>query len=209
MESLKRLLVQPWTRPLVWLLCLLPLLWLWWQAASGAYVNPEEALVRGAGDWALRMLCLTLAVTPLRVTFSLPQLLRFRRVFGLSVFLYASVHLLLYVWLQMGFSLSELLADVADRAFILMGMLAYALLLPLALTSNNAAIRRLGGANWQALHRIIYLAAGFAIVHFLWMRGSKNDVLEVWIYALILTALLGWRLWYWNRGSSGGSCGHH
>ena len=85
MESLKRLLVQPWTRPLVWLLCLLPLLWLWWQAASGAYVNPEEALVRGAGDWALRMLCLTLAVTPLRVTFSLPQLLRFRRVFGLSV----------------------------------------------------------------------------------------------------------------------------
>ena len=140
--------------------------------------------------------------------FQLPQLLRFRRVLGLSVFLYASVHLLLYVWLQMGFNLSELLADVADRAFILMGVLAYALLLPLALTSNNAAIRRMRGANWQALHRLVYLVAGFAIVHFLWMRGTKNDVLEVWIYALILTALMAWRLWHWNRGSSGGSCSH-
>jgi len=92
--------------------------------------------------------------------------------------------------------------------FILMGVLAYALLLPLALTSNNAAIRRMRGANWQALHRLVYLVAGFAIVHFLWMRGTKNDVLEVWIYALILTALMAWRLWHWNRGSSGGSCSH-
>ena len=209
MDVIKRMLASRKAKPVLWMLGLLPLAWMVWQTMQGAYVHPEESLVRGAGDWALRFLCLTLAVTPARVTFKLPQVLRFRRVLGLLMFSYAVVHLVLYMGLAMGFSLGEIATDIADRPFILAGMLTFLLLLPLALTSNNAAIRALGASNWQALHRLIYVAAGTAVLHFLWMRAGKNDTAEVWVYTAILGLLLGWRLWYWNRNQpAAGACGH-
>lgn len=209
MDVIKGWLASRWAKPVVWLLGLAPLLWLFWQAMQGVYVNPEEALVRGAGDWALRMLCLTLAITPLRVTFKLPQILRLRRVLGRLMFVYAVVHLALYLWLAMGFDWGEIARDIGKRPFILAGVLTFLLVLPLAATSSNAAIRALGASNWQALHRLIYVAAGTTVLHFLWMRDSKNDTMEVWVYTAILGLLLGWRLWYWNRNQpAGGACGH-
>ena len=117
MSAIKGLLASRKAKPLLWLLGLLPLAWMVWQTAQGAYVNPEESLVRGAGDWALRFLCLTLAVTPVRVTFKLPQVLRFRRVLGLLMFCYAVVHLLLYTGLAMGFSPGEVARDIGERPF--------------------------------------------------------------------------------------------
>ena len=194
MSAIKGLLASRKAKPLLWLLGLLPLAWMVWQTAQGAYVNPEESLVRGAGDWALRFLCLTLAVTPARVTFKLPQVLRFRRVLGLLMFSYAVVHLLLYAGLAMGFSLGEVARDIGERPFILAGMLTFVLLLPLALTSSNRAVRRLCGRQWRSLHRLVYAVAGLALLHFAWMRGGKNDFAEVWLYAAIVAALLLERL---------------
>lgn len=209
MDVLKKALASRQGKVVAWLLGLLPLGWLVWQSAAGAYVNPAEALLRGAGDWALRMLCLTLLVTPLRVHLQLPQILRYRRVLGLLVFVYASAHMVLYAWLDMGLDWGEIARDVAKRPFILAGVLTFSMLLPLAATSNNAAIRRLGADNWRALHRLIYVLSGTAVVHFLWMRAGKNDTAEVWVYAAILGALLGWRLWHWGRSAPARSCGGH
>ena len=194
MESLKRLLVQAWMKPLVWLLCLLPLAWLWWQASTGAYVNPEEALVRGAGDWSLRMLCLTLAVTPLRVRARLPALARYRRMLGLFTFFYACLHLLSYGWLDMGLQVADIGHDILKRPFILVGFVGWLLLVPLAATSFNRAVRALGARQWLALHRLVYAIAPLALLHFFWMRAGKNDFAEVAVYGIVIGALLLERL---------------
>ena len=174
--------------------CLAPLAWLVVAAASNALgANPAEALIRSLGEWALRFLCLALAVTPLRQLTGQPALARLRRMVGLWAFAYALLHLLAYAWLDRGLEWSELLADIAQRPFILVGTLAWGLLLLLALTSFDAAIRWLGGKRWRALHRAVYLVAPLALLHFYWMRAGKRNWLEVGVYALVLGLLLGWR----------------
>jgi sulfoxide reductase heme-binding subunit YedZ len=194
--ALGRGLMHPAAKPLVWLLCLLPLAWLVYGAASNNLgANPAEALIRATGDWALRFVCLVLAVTPLRVIAGLPTLARFRRLLGLFMYAYLWLHLLSYAWFDMGLELTDIARDIVKRPFILVGFSAFVLLTPLALTSINRAIKALGARRWQLLHRAVYLVAGLAVLHFFWMRAGKNDFAEVLVYAAILGALLGWRLW--------------
>lgn len=173
-----------------------PALWLWGLAlADRLGANPAEALIRGLGEWSLRLLCLTLAVTPLRRLTGWSALAGWRRGLGLWTFAYALLHLVAYAWLDQGWDIRAVGVDVAERPFILVGMLAVALLLPLAATSFNAAIRWLGAARWRRLHRAVYAVAGLAILHFFWMRSGKQLYGEVIVYAAILAVLLGWRAW--------------
>ncbi len=187
------------TRPAWWALLalgLIPLAWLVWRTASDQLgANPAETLIRATGDWTLRGLCLTLAVTPLRVVLGWPELARFRRLLGLLTFGYASLHLVCYAWFDMGLDWPDILHDIPKRPFVLVGSLAFVLLTLMAATSWNGAIRRLGAQRWQALHRSVYAVAVLAVLHFWWMRAGKNDFNEVWVYGLILAALVGWRLW--------------
>ena len=174
---------------------LLPLAWLVWRTFTEQLgANPAETLIRATGDWTLRGLCLTLAITPLRVWLGWPELLRFRRLLGLLTFGYASLHLLGYVGFDMGLEWADIVHDVPKRPFVLVGALAFKLLLPLAATSWNGAIRRMGAKRWQALHRSVYAVAVLAILHFWWMRSGKRNFTEVWVYGLILAGLLGWRV---------------
>ena len=173
MKPVRTLLLHPAAKPLAFLLCLLPFAWLVYGAAADQLgANPAEALIRACGDWTLRFLCLTLAVTPLRIRTRTPQLARFRRLLGLFTFFYACIHLLAYAWLDMGLDAAEIGRDILKRPFILVGFACWLLLLPLALTSFNRAIRWLGGRQWQALHRLVYLIAGLALLHFFWMRAG-------------------------------------
>ena len=192
---MNRLLLHPAAKPLVGALCLLPFLWLVYRAGTAQLgANPQEALIRATGDWALRFLCLVLAVSPLRVLGKAPALARFRRMLGLFMYFYALVHFLSYSGFDMGFEVADILRDIAKRPFILVGSLALLLLTPLAATSFNAAVKALGARRWQGLHRLVYAVAGLAILHFFWMRAGKNDFAEVAVYAAILALLLGWRL---------------
>ena len=178
------------------MLACLPVAWLFWAAVVDQLgANPAEALIRGLGDWTLRFLVLVLLVTPLRTVAGWPALARMRRMLGLFVFFYASLHLLAYAWFDMGLDLAAIVHDTGQRRFILVGMLSWLLLLALAATSFNRAIRWLGADRWQALHRAVYAVAVLGILHFFWMRAGKNNFAEVWVYAAILGGLLGWRLW--------------
>ncbi len=187
------------TRTAWWVLLilgLLPLAVLVWRIfAEQLGANPAETLIRATGDWTLRGLCLTLAVTPLRVQMGWPELARFRRLLGLLTFGYASLHLLCYAWFDMGLDWADIVRDIPKRPFVLVGSMALILLTLMAATSWNGAIRRMGARRWQVLHRSVYAVAVLAILHFWWMRAGKNDFNEVWIYGLILAALLGWRIW--------------
>lgn len=183
-------------KPVGFVLACLPFAWLVWAAFSDQLgANPAEALIRSLGDWTLRFLVLVLAVTPLRVTFGWSALARLRRMVGLFVFFYACMHLLSYAWFDMEFDVAGIAADVAKRPFILVGFLAWLLLLSLAATSFNRAIRAMGAQRWQWLHRAVYVIAGLAVLHFFWMRSGKNDFAEVAVYAAMFAVLLGWRLW--------------
>ncbi|QEA13673.1 sulfite oxidase heme-binding subunit YedZ [Comamonas flocculans] len=187
-------------KPLLFVLCLLPMLYLAWGAATdGLGANPAERLIRDSGDWTLRLLCATLAVTPLRRLLAWPALARLRRMLGLFTFSYACLHLSCYAVLDMGLDVPAIVGDVLQRPFILVGMVAYALLLLLWLTSFATVIRRLGGRTWQTLHRSIYLVALLAMVHFFLMRAGKRDFAEVFAYGVLLAALLGARLPWWRR----------
>jgi len=193
---MNRLLLSPVVKPLVFMACLMPAVWLAYAAIFNLLgANPAETLIRSTGDWTLRMLCVVLAITPLRVQFKLPALARLRRMLGLYVFFYAVLHLLCYAWLDMGFEVVEMALDIAKRPFILVGFTALVLLTLLAATSWNQAIRTLGAARWQALHRLVYGVALLALLHFFWMRAGKNDFVEVQVYAAMLGSLLGWRVW--------------
>lgn len=188
-------LLKPWMKPVLWLLCAVPALALCvgaFQNTLGA--NPAEAISHSTGQWALRWLWLTLLVTPLREMAHLPALLRYRRTLGVTSFAYAVLHLLAYVWLDQGWDVAEIVADVMDRTFILVGMLTFLLMLPLALTSFNAAVRALGGRKWQLLHKLVYAVSLLALLHFYLKREAKSDVAEVMVYAVILALLLGWRV---------------
>lgn len=190
-----KLLLHPLAKPVLFGLALLPLAWLVYGAfANTLGANPAEALIRSSGDWTLRFLCLTLAVTPLRQLTGGHALARLRRMLGLFTFFYGVLHFLCFAWLDMGFDAAAILADIPKRPFILVGTAALLLMLPLAATSFNGAIKALGAARWQALHKAVYAVALLALLHFFWMRAGKNDFAEWSVYAAIVAALLGWRL---------------
>lgn len=177
-------------KPVLWLLCSLPFAWLVWGAANDALgANPAEYLIRATGDWTLRLLCVTLAVTPLRVMFGLPELAKLRRMLGLFTYFYVVLHLLCYSWLDMGFEWGDIAVDIAKRPFILVGFSAFVLLTPLALTSFNRAIRWLGAKRWQWLHRLVYAVAVLAVLHFFWMRAGKHNYFEVQIYFILISTI--------------------
>lgn len=194
--GMNRFLLSPLAKPLLLAVCLLPCAFLVYAAASDQLgANPAEALVRSTGDWTLRFLCLVLAVTPLRIQAGLPSLARFRRMLGLFVYFYVLLHLLCYSWFDMGFELQDIARDITKRPFILVGFAAFVLLTPLAATSFNRAIRWLGAPRWRVLHRLVYGIAVLGVLHFFWMRASKNNLVEVVVYAGIVGILLAWRLW--------------
>ena len=194
MLGARSLLQHPAAKPLLFALALLPfaLLVLGVQRDTLG-PNPAETLIRSLGDWTLRFLCLTLAITPLRQWSGWVALARFRRMLGLFAAFYASLHFCSYAVFDMGLAWNDIVRDVAKRPFILVGTLALLLMLPLAATSFNRAIRALGAARWQRLHRLVYAVALLAILHFFWMRAAKNNFAEVYVYAAILGVLLGWR----------------
>ena len=192
---MRKLLMHPLAKPVVFLLCLLPFVWLFYGAVTNNLgANPAEYLIRSTGDWTLRFLCIVLAVTPLRVLTSTPQLARLRRMLGLFVYFYVVLHLLSYSWFDMGFDIPDIAKDIAKRPFILVGFSAFVLLTPLAATSFNRAIKALGGKRWHMLHKLVYLIAGLGLLHFFWMRAGKNNFEEVFVYAAIIAVLLGWRV---------------
>lgn len=191
----RALLMSRATKPVVFVLALSPLLLLVWRGLTmrlGA--NPEQAVIWTTGLWTLRMLLLTLAVTPLRVLTGWSELARLRRMLGLFTFSYALLHFISYFGLVNDFDVGEVARDVVKHPFVLAGMTALLLLLPLAATSTNAMIRRLGAARWRALHRLIYVIAPVAVFHYWWGKLAKNNTADPKLYALVLALLLGWRV---------------
>ena len=194
MISRQKLLMSPAAKPVLFALCLLPFVWLFYSAWTNQLgANPAEALIRATGDWTLRFICLVLVVTPLRTISSTPALARFRRMLGLFVYFYVVIHLLSYSWFDMSFEVSDIAKDIAKRPFILVGFAAFVLLTPLAATSFNAVIKVMGAKRWQTLHKLVYAIAGLGLLHFFWMRAGKNNFAEVFVYAAIIALLLGWR----------------
>ena len=193
---INRWLLHPATKPALFVLALVPLGLLVAGAVNNTLgANPAEALIRGTGDWVLRFLCLVLLVTPLREISGLSALLRLRRMLGLFAFFYGMLHFLGYAWLDMGLDWAAIVVDIPKRPFVLVGSAALLLMLPLAATSFNRAIRTLGAARWKKLHRAVYAIVLLGLLHFFWMRAGKNDFAEWAVYAAIVALLLGWRLW--------------
>ena len=183
-------------------LALAPALWLLWRAGRDALgADPVAALTHGTGDWALRLLLLCLAMTPLRQLIGRPWPIRFRRLLGLYAFFYASLHLAVYLLLDLGTYWAQLGADILKRPFITVGFTAWLLLLPLALTSTQAMMRRLK-KNWQRLHRLVYAVAVLAVLHFWWL--VKSDIREPLLYAALLALMLGWRVFYRRKAAMAG-----
>ncbi|WP_194724343.1 sulfite oxidase heme-binding subunit YedZ [Noviherbaspirillum malthae] len=159
--------------------------------------NPIEFITRSTGDWTLYFLCLTLAVTPLRRISNWNWLIKLRRMLGLFAFFYAVLHFTTFLWFDHFFEIDEMLKDVVKRPFILVGFIAFVLLIPLAATSTNGMIRRLGGKRWQWLHRLIYLIGPLGILHYWWMKAGKNDFEQPILFGAIMGVLLLTRV-YWN-----------
>jgi sulfoxide reductase heme-binding subunit YedZ len=184
-------------KPAVFAMATLPFAYLLGAALTDSLgANPAEALVRATGDWSLRMLCVVLTVTPLRVLSGVAALARFRRMLGLFVYFYVVLHLLSYSGFDMAFDLSDIAKDIVKRPFILVGFTAFVVLSSLAVSSFHRVVKAMGGKNWQRLHRLVYAVAGLAILHFFWMRAGKNNFSEVFVYAGVLATLLAWRLWH-------------
>ncbi len=176
-------------KPLVFLLCLAPLGALAWRGYHhDLSANPIEFITHATGDWTLRFLVITLAVTPLRRLLGLPDLIRFRRMLGLFAFFYGMLHLTTWVGLDKFFDLHDMSADIVKRRFITAGMLGYALMVPLAVTSTRGWIRRLGGKRWQALHRLVYASAAAGVVHYYWL--VKSDIRKPVTYGAMVAILL-------------------
>ncbi len=188
-----------WIKAVVFVLCLVPVLWLGWRFWNqDLTANPLEFLQHQTGDWALRMLVATLAITPLRKLLHMPSLIRYRRMLGLFAFFYACLHFLTYLVFDKLFDVQEIVKDVAKRPFITVGFLALVLMLPLAVTSTAGWIRRMGGKRWQMLHRAIYISAIAGGVHYYWL--VKSDVRKPLFYLGLVVLLLAYRLAVWLVG---------
>lgn len=179
-------------KPLLFLICLIPLARLIYLGVTdGLGANPIEFVTRSTGTWTLTGLMITLAVTPLRRLTGYNALIRYRRMLGLFTFFYASLHFTTYIWLDQFFSLPDILKDIYKRPFITVGFAAFVLLIPLAVTSTNAMMRRLG-KRWQQLHRLVYLIGGLGVLHYVWL--VKKDLTQPLIYGAVLLVLLTMRL---------------
>jgi methionine sulfoxide reductase heme-binding subunit len=189
-----KVLSSRWTKPFLFLLCLVPLLLLGWRYNhSDLGANPIEYITHKTGDWTIRFLLITLSVTPLRKLLNQPQLARFRRMLGLFAFFYGCLHLMTWAWLDKFFDVQEMWKDVVKRRFITVGMTGFVLMIPLAITSTSGWVRRLGFVRWQRLHRLVYFSALAGVIHYYWL--VKSDVRLPLLYATILALLLGYRLW--------------
>jgi len=176
----------------VFALCLSPGFLLIWKGFNGGLgANPIEFITHATGDWTLRFLAVTLAVTPLRKLLRLPELVRFRRMLGLFAFFYACLHFMTYLWLDKFFAWPEITKDVVKRPFITAGFTAFVMLIPLAITSTAGWIRRLGGKRWQMIHRLIYVSAVAGVVHYYWL--VKSDITRPVFYGIIVALLLAYR----------------
>jgi sulfoxide reductase heme-binding subunit YedZ len=192
-------------KPAVFLACLAPLGWLVWRALHAQLgANPIETVTHSTGDCTLTFLLITLSVTPLRKLTRQYWLINFRRMLGLFAFFYGTLHLMTWVWLDKFFDVHEMLADVVKRRFITAGMTAFALMIPLALTSTKWSIRRLGGKRWQLLHRLIYFSAAAGVIHYIWL--VKADLKKPLEYAAVLAVLMLYRLLTWiiSRSAAAG-----
>ncbi len=187
-----------WLKVCVFIACLVPLGLLLWRGFTGGLgANPVEFITHATGDWTIRFLVITLAITPLRQMFGVPDLIRFRRMLGLFAFFYGCLHFTTYIWLDKFFNLPEMWKDVAKRPFITMGFAAFVLMIPLALTSTAGWIRRLGGRRWSMLHRLIYFSAICAVIHYYWL--VKSDVRKPLFYSGCVALLLLWRIGQWLK----------
>jgi len=192
-------LTSKWTKVVVFAACLIPLANLLWRGLhNDLTLNPVEFVEHTTGDWVLRFLSITLAITPLRKILRLPELIRFRRMMGLFAFFYLCLHFSTWIGVDRFFNWNEMLKDVAKRPFITVGFTGFVLLIPLAVTSTAGWIRRLGGKRWQMLHRAIYLSAIAGVIHYYWL--VKSDVHKPLEYAFIIGILLAWRVWSWFSG---------
>jgi len=187
------MLKQRWTKVLVFLLCLAPIFWLAWRAwHQNLTANPIEFITRYTGDWTLRFIVFTLAVTPLRKLLGLPDLIRFRRMIGLYAFFYGILHFTTYIWLDKFFDLADMWKDIAKRPFITAGFAAFVTMLPLAITSTAGWIRRMGGKRWQQLHRLVYFSGIAGVTHYLWL--VKSDIRLPVMYGVFVGVLLLYRV---------------
>jgi sulfoxide reductase heme-binding subunit YedZ len=187
-----------WIKPVIFLACLGPLARLAWKGFHGMLgANPIEVITHSTGDWTLIFLLVTLSITPLRKLTRQYWLIGLRRMFGLYAFFYGCLHLTTYVWLDKFFDVHEMVADITKRKFIMAGMTAFTLMIPLALTSTKGWIRRLGGKRWQAVHRLIYFSALAGVIHYIWL--VKADLRKPLEYGAVLGVLLGYRVVVWGR----------
>jgi len=197
---MRKLLRSRTARAFVWLLCLLPAVLLYIEfRTSGLGANPIEKITLFTGNWTLRLLLVTLAITPLRRALNLPELILLRRTLGLFAFFYGCLHFTTWIWLDRFFDWNEMWTDLTKRKFIIAGMVAFVAVVPLALTSTNWWIRKLG-RNWQRLHRLVYLSAAAGVVHYWWK--VKSDIRLPLLYAAILLLLLAARL-IWRKRQGG------
>ena len=198
---MKKVLFSPWTKRALFTLCLVPAFLLVWRGFTGNLsANPVEFIEHRTGDWALRFLMITLAVTPLRKIFDQPLLTRFRRMLGLFAFFYVCVHLLMYLTFDQMFDPVAIWADVMKRPYITVGTAGFLMLIPLAITSTAAMVRRLGPKRWQLLHRLVYLCALAGVIHYYWL--VKSDVREPLMYFGIWAVLMLFRVRLWLQKST-------
>jgi sulfoxide reductase heme-binding subunit YedZ len=184
------------TKVLIFLAALSPLARLGWKALhDGLGANPIEVITHSTGDWTLILVLTTLAISPLRRLTRQYWLIGVRRMIGLFAFFYGVLHFLTYIWLDKFFDVHEMMKDIAKRPFITVGFSAFVLLIPLAITSTKGWIRRLGGKNWQRLHRLIYATGILGVIHYLWL--VKADLRKPLEYASVLSVLLLYRIVLW------------
>lgn len=203
--AIGQILASGWTKAALFLACLTPFLLLLWPFynllttgnAPALGANPVEYITHYTGDWTIRFLLITLCVTPLRKIFNQPRLARYRRMLGLFAFFYVSLHFMTWFILDKSFSFSDMWADILKRRFITVGMLGFAMLIPLALTSTAGWVRRLGFPEWQRLHRLIYFAALAGVIHYYWL--VKSDVRLPLMYGGMLTVLMLYRFYMWKQ----------
>lgn len=195
---MKTILFSPWTKRALFVLCLIPALNLLWRGFNGNLsANPVEFIEHSTGDWSLRFLLITLFVTPLRRIFDQPLLTRFRRRLGLFAFFYVCVHLLMYLTFDQMFDPVAIYADVVKRPYITVGTAGLLMMIPLAVTSTAAMVRRLGPKRWQLLHRLVYFCTLAGVIHYYWL--VKSDVREPAMYGGILALLMLYRVRMWTQ----------
>jgi sulfoxide reductase heme-binding subunit YedZ len=191
-----------WTKVVVFLLCLGPLGLLVWEGFHGGLgANPVEFIEHATGDWTLRFLAITLAISPLRKILRQPQLIRFRRMLGLFAFFYGCVHFSIYIGIDQMLNFHDLWKDVLKRRYVTVGFTGFVLMIPLAITSTAGWVRRLGYRKWQMLHRAIYLSAVAGVIHYFWL--VKSDIHKPLEYAAVIGILLAWRVYAWRSGGGG------